>query len=408
MGKNKVRCWACEQKHYPPTGKNCAAAKKKVEELKVVDVGDHMSSSENEDRDSLSSYVVKQKNVSAAGKTSRSSKKSKAARSADTDSDAGDSMDEGGQRDMQRQILDQLQKMNSRLQVVESQMGDKQGHKKKCGSKGQKTKLSTVTSTCKRNCKKDCCVNVSSDNVTSGDTSDDDVSLPDLAQIRTSKIIQKQIDRSIAKLGKQQVEGMENSSKLKSKRGGAVDVVVQQKVAWPHEHILGGHNWQRLTYDQISMPQFVQGFVKNMLDEQNLEYREHMLHYLGDIMEDAADFSWQSAKASHAVLLCEMERGKLTWSDTSRIDRVRRAYAQKHQTSSKQSWVTKNTEKKPWFCKFYQNGSCNFEKDHEFAGRMHRHICAYCLSQGKQLNHPEKECTLKKVGSKNGQMAAHL
>ena len=118
-----------------------------------------------------------------------------------------------------------------------------------------------------------------------------------------------------------------DSQKLKSKRGGPVEITVQQKIAWPHEHVLGGQTRQRLTYDQITMTQFVQGFAKNILDEKNWDIREHMLQYLGDLMEDASDFSWVSAKASHAVMLCEMETGNLTWSDTSRIDRIRRAHA---------------------------------------------------------------------------------
>ena len=86
-------------------------------------------------------------------------------------------------------------------------------------------------------------------------------------------------------------------------------VIVQQKVSWLH--ILGGQNRQRLTYDQITMPQFVQGF----------------------------------ANASHAVLLCEMEMGKVTWADTTRIDRVRRTYAQKHQDNARQKWGSKIGEK---------------------------------------------------------------
>ena len=72
-------------------------------------------------------------------------------------------------------------------------------------------------------------------------------------------------------------------------------MTVQSKVVWPHERILGGHTRQRLTYDQISMAQFVQGFVKSMLHEKNPYNREHMLQYLGDIMEDMSNFS-QSAK----------------------------------------------------------------------------------------------------------------
>ena len=56
-------------------------------------------------------------------------------------------------------------------------------------------------------------------------------------------------------------------------------------------------------------------------------------------MEDANDFSWANAKASHAVLMCEMERGVVDWSDTTRIGRIRRAHAQKHNPPQRQNWV---------------------------------------------------------------------
>ena len=46
------------------------------------------------------------------------------------------------------------------------------------------------------------------------------------------------------------------------KRGVNVDVSVKNKVLWPHEAILGGINRQRVTYDQLSLTQWVQGFVK--------------------------------------------------------------------------------------------------------------------------------------------------
>ena len=46
-----------------------------------------------------------------------------------------------------------------------------------------------------------------------------------------------------------------------------MDVLVKNKVAWPQEANLGGINRSRLTYDQLSMSQWVQGFCKNVLDE---------------------------------------------------------------------------------------------------------------------------------------------
>ena len=50
------------------------------------------------------------------------------------------------------------------------------------------------------------------------------------------------------------------------------------------------------------------------------KYMDNMLQYLADLMEEATDFSWKSAKASHMVLLCEMEQGSFKWSDTHRIN----------------------------------------------------------------------------------------
>ena len=126
---------------------------------------------------------------------------------------------------------------------------------------------------------------------------------------------------------------------------------------------------QRVTYDQLSLTQFIQGFTRNILDERDNEIREHMLGYLNDLMEDATDFSWGSAKAARAVLLCEMEKGSVSWTNTSQIDHIRCAHIQKHHVGT-QNWGKKDSEsKKPWFCKSYQFDQCLFNKDHEQRGK---------------------------------------
>ena len=74
-----------------------------------------------------------------------------------------------------------------------------------------------------------------------------------------------------------------------------------------------GVNRTRITYDQLSLSRWVQGFCRNILDEQDNDRRERMISYMSDIMEDTTDFSWQGAKAAHAVLYCELERHTVTW-----------------------------------------------------------------------------------------------
>ena len=92
--------------------------------------------------------------------------------------------------------------------------------------------------------------------------------------------------------------------------------------------------------------------------------------------------------------------GAVTWSDTGRIDRIRRAHAEKHVTTSRfLVEVMILATSFPGFASFFQSGTCSHSKDHETNGRLHRHICAR-LENGKQLNHSEKDCRAKK-SSKN-------
>ena len=174
-------------------------------------------------------------------------------------------------------------------------------------------------------------------------------------------------------------------------------------MAWPHESILGGVNRQRVMYDQLTLTQWVQGFLKNILEESCNERKDIMVSYLSDLMVDATDFSWQGAKAAHAVLLCELERGSLQWEYMDQMDQIRRAHAQKH-VPGRGSWLKPSDPgRKPWFCKSYQTGVCTHSRDHESNGKLQKHICAYCLMGGRRLTHPEKDCNFKTQSAKNEQ-----
>ena len=50
-------------------------------------------------------------------------------------------------------------------------------------------------------------------------------------------------------------------------------------MSWPHEYILGGGGTtrQRITFDQLNLTQFINGFVRGVLDEKSQNVREKML-----------------------------------------------------------------------------------------------------------------------------------
>ena len=353
MPDNKQMCKSCKTRHLPPTGKKCQ--RKKQEST----VNEHL------------------RDAAVAGSTPASQSTSGA---------------QGDGQLLQLEILQQLQRVSQRLDQVEERISTTDSH-----STPQKGELSTDSFLESiKACKTKKTVPVLSS------SSSDDSDEPSLELLK-SRHLQRKVVKRLRDLS--QSSHSAGKLKYKSQRGGDIDVKVRHKVHWPHESILGGINRQRIGYDQLSLTQWVQGFCRNVLEEKSESKKDIMISYLGDLMEDATDFSWQGAKAAHAVLLCEMERGSLSWEDTERIDRVRRAHAQKHVPSSKQNWA--RAEKKPWFCKSFQSNSCSHQKDHEVNGRLNRHICDFCLTLGKQLSHSERNCLTKNNQSKNEQAAAH-
>ena len=421
---NKNKCTKCGQRHVPPTGKKCKRPVplddmsedsevnmtlnycnkcgqshdlprgKKCKKTLELD-----STSDDSDADIPLDNLASKKQKINNFFTKQNNHKLKISEQVMSREE-----DKEEEVDTQKVILMEMQRINQRLEVIESQVtGLSREHRKEPTHVYEQSKLSTHSS-CTPVLKKVSKYTTvsSSDSDTSNSDSEGNKNVPSLSKLRDSVRIQKRVDDRLRELESlQNTQGKGNNDKIKSKRGGP-EVLVKHKIAWPHEAILGEATRSRLTYDQLSMSQWVQGFCQNILDENDTTKREQMISYMSDLMEDATDFSWQGAKAAHAVLCCELERGTVTWNDSHRIDRIRRAHAQKHVSNSAKTWGKLEQKRKPWYCKFYQNGTCTHNKDHEVGGRLHRHVCATCLQQGKVSAHPEKDCSMVNKQTKNG------
>ena len=122
-----------------------------------------------------------------------------------------------------------------------------------------------------------------------------------------------------------------------------------------------------------------------------------MLDYIISLMDDATDFFWGVAKASHAVLLCRMEHAEIQdFSQTEKLDRVRRANAQRHMPTGSgkhQNAERKNGQKhtKTMICTYFNQNTCNFNKTHETKGVLYQHICASCFTNVKTFPHSEAD-----------------
>ena len=219
--------------------------------------------------------------------------------------------------------------------------------------------------------------------------------------MRQNSHIQKQVEQRLREPTALQSG---TGQKIKSQRGG-VEVMVKNR---PHEFVLTGSTKERVSYDHLAPIQWMAGFWRTMKEKKNVEMNEHMLDYVIALLEDANDFSWAVAKASHAVSLCRMEQGEVSdYLDIQKIDRIRRANAQKHttHTSSSQSTFTKkiggkNTRSMP--CSYYNQDSCVHDKTHETKGTLYKHICSACFANGgRSFMHPETQSKNKNTKSQS-------
>ena len=132
---------------------------------------------------------------------------------------------------VQHKILEELQRVNERLDAVENRMDNP-------SSNQLDPKLSSPSVRVKKSFKSRAKARLlSSDSSSDSDDSD----IPNVNSLRTSRLIQKNVDERLAQLDHHSsIQGNSASTKVKSKRGGNVDVYVEKRVAWPHEAILGG------------------------------------------------------------------------------------------------------------------------------------------------------------------------
>ena len=64
-------------------------------------------------------------------------------------------------------------------------------------------------------------------------------------------LLQLKVDQRLQELSDLAKTG--TSSKFKSERGGSLEVLIKNRVKWPHEYVLSGLNKERVTYDQLNV-----------------------------------------------------------------------------------------------------------------------------------------------------------
>ena len=163
----------------------------------------------------------------------------------------------------------------------------------------------------------------------------------------------------------------------------------KKKVKWPQDQAFIGVMRKRPSYEHLTICQWLLGFLRIQQEETDTMIRDNMIAYLCELMQDACDFTWDSAKGAHAVLLHRMADGVVDWTQLKEIHKIRKCYAQTNIT-------TTSNDKKPNKvvpCIKFNKGICSRGGDHEWQGLMLKHMCQFCFSSVNKIeNHARKDC----------------
>ena len=125
--------------------------------------------------------------------------------------------------------------------------------------------------------------------------------IPDLHSISQDAVLQAQV----AKCLKELTDSEKLGTKLKpwEGEGGTVEVMVANSIKWPYEYVLSGVAKEPITYDQLSVTQWVAGFGRIMKEEKNQEIKEHTLDYLVALF----DYTMTFLSSKPATTFCSSE-----------------------------------------------------------------------------------------------------
>ena len=155
------------------------------------------------------------------------------------------------------QVLTQLEQLGKRLEKIEENSYKKTSDKSKVKSSKKSSETVTKVKKSKPN------------------PAQSSVSSTTLESMRQDVILQAKVEERLQELTELAKTG--TVSKMKSQRGGTVEVLIKNRVKWPLEFVLLGTNKERITYDQLNVTQWVAGFGRTIREESDPELKAHML-----------------------------------------------------------------------------------------------------------------------------------
>ena len=285
-------------------------------------------------------------------------------------------------------ILEKLEAMDARMQAIENELSTKPGKEAENVGEGTSSQLD-VNEGASPNSKdtgKRVRIPVSLKEL------QEDASLQDKVRQRTNEIMDSESESSS---DEEEPKAKKKKKKKKKKGKSGQDRTANDKIKcdvdWPHFYVYKGPQRSSAKYKDLTLSEFVYGFTCQLKDGKYTDkVRQIMLTHLNELMADTSEYGFEGPKTFHAIILREIEHGRLSWTDRDAIQRLRVQYSQK--TLKNQGHGTTSEEPRT-ICPYYSKGYCRETKAHKNdVGVILHHICQYCYKEGLYRKHSSSKC----------------
>ncbi len=163
------------------------------------------------------------------------------------------------------------------------------------------------------------------------------------------------------------------------------------RAPWPHHSIFNGPKMRGCEYDNLSLSEFIYGYLCQMEEEKFIQDQPAMIKYLRELMEDCKDRQedWTIIRNFHGVVLTLIEKRTISWRSQREIAKMRNRYIYNLKPERTAPTAPVKSERTETPCQAYNRGDCSRSTSHNGA----LHICAHCFeTKARHHGHPKTAC----------------
>ena len=189
--------------------------------------------------------------------------------------------------------------------------------------------------------------------------------LPSVSALRQNPTISQSVAQVMASYEAQARQEASLGKQISTKKSGrfnATDAITSGlELRWPNEGYQGTNGKKRTLYDELSLPEWVVGQLRNIYHIQDPAIVKKALLQTILALKDTTSLPWQAVRAAYANSMHDMEQGFLTWDDQMQWS-LNRLSASQIAMANANIVTTQGTHRK--VCKYFNEGTCSFDGNH--------------------------------------------